>query len=250
VIRQEEEFAPGASHQAPLEWAAAMDRQPSRDQQSPPDPLPFREQRPPQDQPPRAEPLHPDPLADSDPSTFVYRDVGGPDEPDEPQTAEPGVPYGPDDPAYGPPSPDWYAREDETEAGQQEAAEEPQYVRGPFEPPPHSGAAARAMEPLDVLDDNDPGSPGDRALEQIKDLYLTAEAIGAENLDRHFEELLERQRQLISEYFKEGDVRESAAATGSTHGNGGEHRAVAGLADLNGLGSGHLAFGADQRSPR
>jgi hypothetical protein len=181
---------------------------------------------------------------------FVYRDVGGPDEPDEQQTAEPGVPYGPDDPAYGPPSPDWYARDDEAEAGQQEAFEEPRHVRGPFEPLPHPGAAAHAMEPLDTRDDNDPASPGDRALERIKDLYLTAEAIGAENLDRHFEELLERQRQLISEYFEEGDVRQAAAATGSTPGNSGEHRAAAGHEDLNGLDSGHLVFGSDQRSRR
>jgi hypothetical protein len=195
-----------------------MDRQPPTDQRSRPDQMSFREQRPPQDQPPRAEPPHPDPLADSDPSTFVHRDVGGAHEPDEPQTA--GLPYGPDDPAYGPPGPDWYAREDEEEAGEQDAAEELQHARGPFEPLPDSGAPAHATEAaasyalLGILDDgNDLDGPGDTALAQIKDLYLTAEAIGAENLDKHFERLLERQRQLISDYFNEADVRESAAAT-------------------------------------
>jgi len=44
-------------------------------------------------------------------------------------------------------------------------------------------------------------------LEQIKDLYLTAEAIGEENVDKHFDQLLAQQRELISEYF-----RQSAAA--------------------------------------
>jgi len=46
-----------------------------------------------------------------------------------------------------------------------------------------------------------------RKLEQIKDLYLTAEAIGEENVDKHFDQLLAQQRELISEYF-----RQSAAA--------------------------------------
>ena len=38
-------------------------------------------------------------------------------------------------------------------------------------------------------------------LEQIKDLYLTAEAIGEDALERHFLQVSERQRQLIREYF-------------------------------------------------
>ena len=46
-----------------------------------------------------------------------------------------------------------------------------------------------------------------RKLEQIKDLYLTAEAIGEANVDKHFDQLLAQQRELISEYF-----RQSAAA--------------------------------------
>lgn len=39
-------------------------------------------------------------------------------------------------------------------------------------------------------------------IEQIKDLYLTAEAIGEEALSRHFDELRQRQRSLISEFFE------------------------------------------------
>lgn len=38
-------------------------------------------------------------------------------------------------------------------------------------------------------------------MDQIKDLYLTAEAIGEDALDRHFQLVSERQRQLIREYF-------------------------------------------------
>jgi hypothetical protein len=39
-------------------------------------------------------------------------------------------------------------------------------------------------------------------IEQIKDLYLTAEAIGDDALSRHFDELRQRQRSLISEFFE------------------------------------------------
>jgi hypothetical protein len=38
-------------------------------------------------------------------------------------------------------------------------------------------------------------------LEQLKDLYLTAEAIGEDALDKHFDQVSERQRQLIREFF-------------------------------------------------
>jgi len=43
---------------------------------------------------------------------------------------------------------------------------------------------------------------GSQTLEQIKDLYLTAEAIGEDALDKHFELVSDRQRQLIKEYFE------------------------------------------------
>ncbi len=38
-------------------------------------------------------------------------------------------------------------------------------------------------------------------MDQIKDLYLTAEAIGEDALDQHFQLVSDRQRQLIKEYF-------------------------------------------------
>ena len=46
----------------------------------------------------------------------------------------------------------------------------------------------------------------EKKLEKIKDLYLTVEAIGDDNVDKHFDELLQRQRELISDYFKETGI--------------------------------------------
>jgi hypothetical protein len=48
---------------------------------------------------------------------------------------------------------------------------------------------------------SDVWSPISAKMDQIKDLYLTAEAIGEDALDRHFQQVSERQRQLIKEYF-------------------------------------------------
>jgi hypothetical protein len=61
-------------------------------------------------------------------------------------------------------------------------------VTGSIEPPP--------VEPRWEL-------PPDAAakLDQIKDLYLTAEAIGEDALDKHFEQVSARQRELIREFF-------------------------------------------------
>jgi hypothetical protein len=39
-------------------------------------------------------------------------------------------------------------------------------------------------------------------LDQLKDLYLTAEAIGDDALDKHFDLVSEKQRELIQEFFK------------------------------------------------
>ena len=100
-------------------------------------------------------------------------------------------------------------------------------TRGPFEPlvsssdPP--GAARSFSGAPDAPDvpytpepvgrapaDEGPGGTHEetaydraRKLEQIKDLYLTAEAIGEANVDKHFDQLLAQQRELISEYFRQ-----------------------------------------------
>jgi hypothetical protein len=39
-------------------------------------------------------------------------------------------------------------------------------------------------------------------LDQIKDLYLTAEAIGEDALNKHFDQVSQRQRELIREFFQ------------------------------------------------
>ena len=97
-------------------------------------------------------------------------------------------------------------------------------ARGPFEPlvssadPPGSAhrvpaGADAAPDPVRADQVPDVGGPDDprdetvrdrlRKLEQIKDLYLTAEAIGEANVDKHFDQLLAQQRELISGYFRQ-----------------------------------------------
>jgi hypothetical protein len=149
--------------------------------------------------------------------------------------ADPALAYGPDDPAYGPPGPDWYKREEERAEDAEAPADtgESHVARGPFEPlrPGDREEAGHAdYQPADAdaaLDDADPpetdipeyepidhemselldfgasADPDAAALDQIKDLYDKAETVSQAGLDRHFEQLLERQRQLISEYFNE-----------------------------------------------
>jgi hypothetical protein len=81
-------------------------------------------------------------------------------------------------------------------------------ARGPFEP------LSPSSEPVDEarhVTQDTPGSASQEApeqtrarkLEQLKDLYLTAEAIGEQNVDKHFDQLLAQQRELISDYFKQ-----------------------------------------------
>ena len=103
-------------------------------------------------------------------------------------------------------------------------------ARGPFEPlvssggPPAAGIPAPGAAPAteapapraegrvgrhaapetaggDRLEDS--AAARARKLEQIKDFYLTAEAIGEQNVDKHFDQLLAQQRELISEYFRQ-----------------------------------------------
>jgi hypothetical protein len=92
--------------------------------------------------------------------------------------------------------------------------------RGPFEParPSRSVSVTGSVEPptatfaVPVVPSADPASalPEPRAmpagaaakLDQIKDLYLTAEAIGEDALDKHFDQVSQRQRELIREFFE------------------------------------------------
>lgn len=131
----------------------------------------------------------------------------------------------------------WYGiREEDTGS----ASPELQQARGCFEPLVSSGgpppgepplySSSSAPSPSGAPDAaTDPGAPVDdvddsahahvRKLEEIKDLYLTAEAIGEKNVDKHFDQLLARQRELISEYFKQsGAARQAAADTAAARG--------------------------------
>jgi hypothetical protein len=93
-------------------------------------------------------------------------------------------------------------------------------MRGPFEPPDKVDPVEAGTPPSDPTTDESAGdsaevttmsdaaraslwSPGAAKMDQIKDLYLTAEAIGEDALDQNFELVSDRQRQLIKEYFNE-----------------------------------------------
>jgi hypothetical protein len=137
---------------------------------------------------------------------FVYRDSADDQrsypEPDAAAAAEREAAY-------------WYGPAEAVPAERKPA----QSVRGPFEPLVHvddasatdaqaSGKAGQpAPEPATAsaaaADDDEPAEQHARKLEQIKDFYLTAEAIGEDNVDKHFDQLLAQQRELISEYFKQ-----------------------------------------------
>jgi hypothetical protein len=125
--------------------------------------------------------------------------------PQEQPSPKPANGWGLDDPAYGPPSPDWYTSEDQAE---QQAAEESQPARGVFEPLPNQGGSGQGSAAGLPAGFELPEADGTPPLEQIEKFYLTAEAISAESLDTHFDELLERQRQLISAYFTEATLQE------------------------------------------
>lgn len=156
---------------------------------------------------------------------YVYRDTG--DQPGGPAATGQGP--GANDAAY------WYDLPGSA-AGPGAAPQSDEEARGPFEPlvsssdPP--GAARRSSAgpgagesavPDTAPADHAPGdsAAGDapvesaydraRKLEQIKDLYLTAEAIGEANVDKHFDQLLAQQRELISDYFRQPGPAGSAA---------------------------------------
>jgi len=62
-----------------------------------------------------------------------------------------------------------------------------------------------------------PSADTQEKIEQIKDLYETAEAIGEEALVRHFEQLKTRQRSLIREFFEKAGLKSGKSAHSSQH---------------------------------
>jgi hypothetical protein len=75
---------------------------------------------------------------------------------------------------------------------------------------PASDSRSRAVAGSQALPDAEAAARAARAkLDQIKELYLTAEAIGEDALVRHFDQVSQRQRDLIREYFKQPGRRPS-----------------------------------------
>jgi hypothetical protein len=171
------------------------------------------------------------PVEDVPADVYVYRDTSG-------RTDDPAIaaPPGSAPPGSAPGSAEhdasyWYDLSGEDSAPVQEEA------RGPFEPlvsssDPLAGTPAPGVAPATQASGTQASGtqapraerrvgrhaapetaggdgPEDsavaraRKLEQIKDFYLTAEAIGEQNVDKHFDQLLAQQRELISEYFKQ-----------------------------------------------
>ncbi|MDQ2810558.1 MAG: hypothetical protein M3Z75_01420 [Actinomycetota bacterium] len=94
----------------------------------------------------------------------------------------------------------------------------PAQTRGPFEPL----VSSRGSE-----DGQDSATHGQSAshrqtdpLEPVKDVYLTPEAAGEQNVDTHFDQMLAQQRELISGYFK-GSGGTDPGAVGTPQAPGG-----------------------------
>ncbi len=153
--------------------------------------------------------------------------------------SDPDLAYGPDDPAYGPPGPDWYLRtreepEAEETATTRDPVDEPRPARSPFEPLARASSGSGLAGAVETSAEHaayqagsypSPESTGsgtagsdDSTLGQLRDLYASAERLrpeppGTDSADRQFDALLARQRQLISEYFKESGGLDAQAPT-------------------------------------
>jgi hypothetical protein len=99
-------------------------------------------------------------------------------------------------------------------------------VRGPFEPLVEHDRQTAAAASLSAdhpatdpegrpyefpgLDDDEPAGSAAAALDRLKELHRTAAAVAPQSLDAHFDQLLERQRRLISEYISEAEAPPAA----------------------------------------
>ncbi len=71
---------------------------------------------------------------------------------------------------------------------------------------PATGSGPPAAGAYPAVSAVSPSGPAQEKMEQIKELYLTAEAIGEDALTKHFELLSQRQRDLIREFFEEAGL--------------------------------------------
>jgi hypothetical protein len=188
---------------------------------------------------------------------YVYRDTA----------RQPGDPAG--SPAQDPAERDaayWYDLLAEDPAPKREE------TRGPFEPlvpsagpspdaayrqqaePDAAGPAGTEPDraPADPRRDQDlDETPDTRALklERIKDFYLTAEAIGEQNVDKHFDQLLAQQRELISDYFRPSAAAQPAV-TGPRDGAAADADAAADAHEHDARGPDGPRGPHDPRGPR
>ena len=164
-----------------------------------------------------------DPARPSEPDVYVYRDTGS--QPDDPAAAAPGPtsvtpPTGTTCPGPAP-----------GEIPPRACPKRPAARSSPWCLPPTRPARRPASPPASTTPNpprrrpltptrrrgrrqttgQDTAHAHARKLEQIKDLYLTAEAIGEANVDKHFDQLLAQQRELIGEYFKQSSAARPAA---------------------------------------
>jgi hypothetical protein len=149
------------------------------------------------------EPPHPQPLLAEQPTPGQSRPEQPGSEPAAPEQAEP-----------------------EQSATPRPVTTDQPPVRGPFEPLVEhdrqtSAAASLSADhpatdpegrPYDFpgLDDDEPAGSADAALDRLKELHRTAAAVAPQSLDAHFDQLLERQRRLISEYISEAEAPPAA----------------------------------------
>lgn len=139
------------------------------------------------------------------PEPDIYRNE--PVSPDGPVSLwEPAPAQGPASIWLPPTGPEPAAEWAETPPGPEPVVEREPFQAGPLglgAVPESSTLAADAHPP--APGDAVPGSAQEK-MEQIKELYLTAEAIGEDALTKHFELLSQRQRDLIREFFEEAGL--------------------------------------------
>jgi hypothetical protein len=146
---------------------------------------------------PAASELDPAYDAAADPEPYVA--------PDDPNTGERTEPFrGPFEPPPGKPTVNDFVPSSREESGESPESPAPR----PTTPTIAASAAGDVAALLNgrALDGVLRGPASEEKLEKIKDLYLTVEAIGDDNVGKHFDELMTRQRELISEYFKETGI--------------------------------------------
>jgi hypothetical protein len=101
----------------------------------------------------------------------------------------------------------------QSRAGQAAPAPKPFSVWEPApkpKPNPDSGRGSRQDGAYQPEHAEPPSADTQEKLEQIKDLYLTAEAIGEDALVKHFDELSQMQRSLIREFFDKAGLGPSS----------------------------------------